>query len=227
MRLIILVMILSLGFISVGAEEYQDVVVFHDGSVIHGQITSLDKAQTVELTTREGYQFSYHYREVKSINGQAVRPHFLPKFLSTFRASYGFSTQASKALGVSFINGIRFNNGFALALGLGVDGHTSHKSYPLFLHTEMFFSNRNYSSFAFCNLGYAIKGKSYDVLAQPIDGKTLEIGVGLISSTNIGLDWIVDGGLRHTWTKSDSADDSWKTSDGINTIRFSLGILFH
>lgn len=228
---ILLLIILSLGFISVGAEEHQDVVVLKDGSVIYGKITSSDKSQTIELITKEGREFSYHYRDVNSINGKVIRGYYLPRYMILARVSWDQTTTEAAAWGVATIQGIRFKDMFVLGLGLEIDRYPKSISFPIFLHSQVFLTHRHACSFAYFNLGYSIKGVEEEDSPRMIEGEMLEAGFGLIAPTRFGLTWFIDIGYRQIWTEG-----SWvsyphyptpSVDPNINTVRFSLGFVLN
>lgn len=222
MRLTILIFILSICFGFAGATEHQDVVLLKDGSVYFGQLTSTAKAQMIEIITREGYKFSFFYRDVESINDHLVRPHNLPSYMSLVGIYYGVNTNSS-VVGVRTINGFRFKSIFGLGLGLGVDRYSYGNSYPVFINTQLFFSNRKFSSYTFLNFGYALK-KTGSKSLRFSGNNLLEVGVGLITPTRSGFAWFFDGGFRTSWSGDFGDAHAWADR---NTIRISIGALLH
>lgn len=229
MRLTILVIILSLCFGLVTARESQDAVVLISGNVIYGIVVKNDELRQVTITAEDGSIYTIPYRDIKSINEEFKISQYLPGYMSVFRISLGLRSSALPMFSFSTVQGFRYKSAFALGIGLGVDEYSEGKAYPLFVHTRVYMSDRKYSSYLFMDAGYSFAITDYTT-TYTYRGKFFEVGVGLISPTNSGLVWFIDGGIQRLWGRDyRTTDPTWKipTEHKFNTITFSFGILFH
>ncbi len=148
------------------AQNYEEVVYLHNGSVIRGLIIEQVPNETIKIETKDGNLFVYNFSEIEKITKE------FPKRNSSFNKRKGYFGHVEVSVptvllglntGVNIINGYRVCPQFAVGFGTGINADLWEEdvNIPLFIHLRSDFLNKPVSPYLAVDLGARVSFDGY------------------------------------------------------------------
>ncbi|MEI7980909.1 MAG: hypothetical protein WCI71_04605 [Bacteroidota bacterium] len=188
------ILFLTIGYVAIAQQSYQDVVYLKNGSIIRGTIIEQVPNKSIKIETADRNVFVYQIDEIEKMSKEPIQnvdlsskksSQFKSGYLRLFETGYGFGIGDNKGNGfIKFhaINGYQFNPYFSLGFGTGLKYYIDAESLliPLFVDLRAHFIDGTVSPYFALGIGYSLqvipKFKGLGFLLNPSIGASFKLG---------------------------------------------------
>lgn len=219
--------------LAAAAQQLEDVVYLHNGSVIRGVIIEQVPNVSIKIETRDGNIFVYKMEEIaKFTKEQARQTTFTSKAsknqVGRYKGYYGdinigYNISTANSFDLQVVNGYQFSPYFGLGGGVGFKADIDGPSIPIFANFRSEFLKGPITPFASLNVGYNIRILGF------YDGFYLESKFGVsfrVSQKvklNVGLSYTLNNAVYY-YSNNGYASNTYEEVWG--GFRVSFGVKF-
>ena len=207
------------------ARNIQDVIYLENGSIIKGTIVEQVPNKSIKVMTKDGSVFVYNLEDVSRITKEVRNKDKNKGYFGNVAFTYGVGVgngDGINRIGLSVINGYRFNRHLAVGGGIGVMNilKTDEWMLPLFAHFHTCFLKDETTPFFSANMGFNVS-----VMSGFMNGFFFapELGVLIKGKVTLSVGYQIDRVRYYLLYNSGLVT---KGSEWAGAINLKLGVTF-